>query len=216
MAGSSDAPPAVTLTHPAEGATVSGLVAVTSDATDDVAVTQVEIAVDAARVGADRDGTDGWAVEWDASSAGVGEHTLTAVATDSAGQTASDSITVTVTGSGTEQGTLIRVGDLDGVALVQKNGWAASVTITVVDVASGATVSDATVSGTFTTTGTAVSCVTTAGGTCSVSSPLMHRSAESATFTVSGVAHWTLTYEPSRNSDPDGDSDGTSITVRRG
>jgi hypothetical protein len=37
----------------------------------------------------------------------------------------------------------------------------------------------------------------------------------SATFTVDTVSHATITYDPSANSDPDGDSDGTSITVNR-
>gem|GEM_PF-4282762 len=35
----------------------------------------------------------------------------------------------------------------------------------------------------------------------------------SATFTVTGIAHTTLGYAASDNTDPDGDSDGTSITV---
>ncbi len=35
------------------------------------------------------------------------------------------------------------------------------------------------------------------------------------TFTVQDVAHPAFVYQPADNADPDGDSDGTSITVSR-
>ena len=35
------------------------------------------------------------------------------------------------------------------------------------------------------------------------------------TFSVTNVAHATLKYQPALNSDPDGDSNGTRITVCR-
>jgi hypothetical protein len=37
----------------------------------------------------------------------------------------------------------------------------------------------------------------------------------SVTFAVDGVAHSSLTYDATDNHDPDGDSDGTSITVSK-
>jgi hypothetical protein len=35
------------------------------------------------------------------------------------------------------------------------------------------------------------------------------------TFTVNGIAHATLAYAAGENHDPDGDSDGTTITVSK-
>jgi hypothetical protein len=34
-------------------------------------------------------------------------------------------------------------------------------------------------------------------------------------FTVAGVIHASLTYDPAANADPDGDSDGTAITIKK-
>lgn len=41
------------------------------------------------------------------------------------------------------------------------------------------------------------------------------RSGDSITFTVTGVAHDAFTYDAPGNHDPDGDSNGTSITVSK-
>jgi hypothetical protein len=35
----------------------------------------------------------------------------------------------------------------------------------------------------------------------------------SVVLTVEGVSHATLSYDPAANHDPDGDSDGTSISI---
>jgi Bacterial Ig domain len=91
-----NAPPTVTLTAPAEGATVSGTVLVQASATDDVGVTQVAFSVDGTSIGTDTDGADGWSASWDTTGVAEGAHTVTAAATDTVGQTASDSTGVTV------------------------------------------------------------------------------------------------------------------------
>ena len=91
-----DADPSVTITAPQAGATVSGTVLVTADASDDEAVTQVEFFVDGVSFGTDTDGTDGWSAPWDTTGVDDGARTVSAVATDSAGQTGSDSVGVTV------------------------------------------------------------------------------------------------------------------------
>lgn len=104
---------------------------------------------------------------------------------------------------------LMHIGDLDGAVRSQKSQWAATVTVTVVaQVTSGVTVK-----GTWTSTGTAVTCTTGPGGTCSLDSPLAHKTTESQTLRVDDVARPDLTYEPGLNTDPDGDSDGTTITI---
>jgi hypothetical protein len=95
-----DAPPSVSITHPSDGATVSGAVTVAAEASDDDAVTQVEFFLDGVSLGADTDGSDGWSTSWDTTGAVDGSHTLEATATDSAGQLTSDSISVEVDNSG--------------------------------------------------------------------------------------------------------------------
>src|SRR5690606_27625884 len=91
-----DNPPSVSITSPADGATVSGVVTVSADAADDQGVVQVEFLVDGGSLGADADGSDGWAVGWDTTAVPDGEHSISAVATDTAGQTTSTSVRVTV------------------------------------------------------------------------------------------------------------------------
>ncbi len=105
MAGAADDPPRVALTAPADGATVSGTVPVTAEAVDDVAVAQVAFAVDGRVLGTDTDGTDGWTASWDTTTVADGSRTLSATATDSAGQTSTDLAEVTVgNGPGEEKG----------------------------------------------------------------------------------------------------------------
>ncbi len=91
-----DAAPAVTITEPAEGATVSGTVTIRASATDDRGVTQVAFREGAATIGTDTNGADGWSVAWNSTTVADGSHTLSAIATDTAGQTGSDTTTVAV------------------------------------------------------------------------------------------------------------------------
>jgi len=75
-------------------------------------------------------------------------------------------------------------------------------------------VQGATVSGTWTGgfAGSA-SCTTTAGGTCNVTTGNLNKSKTSATFTVTNVTASGATYVASSNRDPDGSSNGTTITI---
>jgi len=91
-----DVAPSVTITSPADGATVSGSITVSADASDDDAVSHVEFFVDGGSIGIDTDGANGWSADWDTTGAADGPHTISAVATDTALQTGSDSIGVTV------------------------------------------------------------------------------------------------------------------------
>jgi hypothetical protein len=95
-----DNPPSVTITSPLDGATVSDTVAVTATASDDNGVTQVEFFVDDVSIGIDSNGSDGWSASWDTTGYSDSGHTVKATATDSIGQTATDSVTVTVDNSG--------------------------------------------------------------------------------------------------------------------
>src|SRR5262249_43991750 len=70
-----------------------------------------------------------------------------------------------------------------------KSSWRATVTITVVDNA-GAPLSNATVSGAWTVgSPTSGSCLTTASGSCNVTSAKLTNGTPSATFTVGNITH---------------------------
>ena len=92
--GPADNPPTVDITNPTDGATVSGTVVITAEATDDDGVTQVEFFVDATSI--DIDTSAPYGVAWDSTTFADGLYIITATATDTTGQTASDSIMVLV------------------------------------------------------------------------------------------------------------------------
>jgi len=88
--------PTVSITSPANGATVSGTVTVTASATDNVGVAGVRFRVDGANVGAE-DTAAPYSISIDTTTAVNGLHTFTAVARDAAGnRTTSAPVTVTV------------------------------------------------------------------------------------------------------------------------
>jgi len=107
----------------------------------------------------------------------------------------------------------MHVGDLDRSATKARNQWVARVTITIHSVTHAA-VPGAVVTGTWSTGGSG-SCTTGTNGRCQVSSPKLPATTTSATFSVTGVAKSGWTYVPSVNHDPDGDSDGTAITITK-
>jgi hypothetical protein len=75
--------PAVAITAPTDGASVSGSVAVDASATDNVGVTSVGFAVDGTSIGTDT--TEPYEVPWNTTLIANGAHTLTAQAADAAG-----------------------------------------------------------------------------------------------------------------------------------
>jgi Big-like domain-containing protein len=99
-AGGDTTPPTISLTAPAAGATLSGSVAITATATDNVGVAGVQFKVDGNNVGAE-DTAAPYSFSWDTTLATNSTHTLTAVARDAAGnQTTSAARTVTVSNGG--------------------------------------------------------------------------------------------------------------------
>ena len=101
-------PPAATITAPGSGTAVSGSVAVSATASDNVGVVGVQFRLDGANLGAE-DTTAPYAIAWDTTAASNASHVLTAVARDAAGNTTT-SAAVTVTVANTT-GTTIRVED---------------------------------------------------------------------------------------------------------
>ncbi|MBI4415296.1 MAG: DUF11 domain-containing protein [Candidatus Kerfeldbacteria bacterium] len=77
-------PPTVTVTAPAPDASVAGLMTVTADATDDVALLGVQFQLNGSNIG-DLVPTPPYSLEWDVSPYCNGEHALVAVAHDTSG-----------------------------------------------------------------------------------------------------------------------------------
>ena len=90
-----ETPPTVSIAAPANGATVSGLVTVRANASDNRGVTGVQFRLDGSNAGAEDTGAP-YEITWDTSATPNGTHTLSAVARDAAGNSAT-SATVTVT-----------------------------------------------------------------------------------------------------------------------
>ncbi len=88
--------PTVALTAPASGATVSGSVTVSANATDNVGVAGVQFRLDGVNLGAE-DQTSPYSISWSTGGAADGQHVLTAVAHDAAGnQAVASGVTVSV------------------------------------------------------------------------------------------------------------------------
>jgi photosystem II stability/assembly factor-like uncharacterized protein len=153
------------------------------------------------------DGTTGSGPTVSHTYAAVGAFTATLTVTDNGGATGAQSKSVTVTQA------VMHVGDLDRSITNQGSTWTAIATTTVHD-SNHSPVANATVSGSWSGGGTG-SCTTNASGQCVVSKSTIPKSTGSVTFTVVNVTHAMLSYQSADNHDPDGDSNGTSLTLSR-
>ncbi|MBN1675949.1 MAG: DUF4082 domain-containing protein [Kiritimatiellae bacterium] len=84
-------PPSVSLTAPADGATVSNTVTVSATASDNVGVVGVQFRLDGANLGAE-DTSAPYSIAWNTFGAANGSHTLSALARDAAGNTATAAV----------------------------------------------------------------------------------------------------------------------------
>src|SRR4029453_16600990 len=87
-------PPAVSITTPANGVTVSNTITISASASDNVAVASVQFQIDGANFGAP-DTAAPYSVSWTTTTATDASHTITAVASDAAGNSRT-SMAVTV------------------------------------------------------------------------------------------------------------------------
>ena len=154
--------------------------------------------------------SDGASVKYTPKSGWSGVDTFTYRVRD--GVLYSPPATVTVT---TGPPTLLHVGDLDGKTTINTSTrYTISITVTVHD-GNHAPVSGVTVTGNWSgaTTG-GVSCKTTTAGTCVLSKGNILRGSGIVTLTMAGLALSPIgVYVPGSNHDPDGDSDGTVISL---
>ena len=91
-------PPQISITGPANGATVKGVVVISVKASDNVGVKEVKTVWDGSNIirDATAQNTYGWGTRWGSYKSSNGKHTLTATAFDAAGNHASSTITVNV------------------------------------------------------------------------------------------------------------------------
>jgi hypothetical protein len=142
----------------------------------------------------------------------VGVHTLTLQVIDDDGSTSVDSVVVTVNAAPSLP-TSVHVADLDGSAASSRNAWSALVTVMAHNT-NHQPVAGAVVTGTWGggTNGTGT-CTTGTSGTCTVLSSSVPKKQGFVTFTVSSVAASGLVYQSTQNHDPEGDSNGTVVTI---
>jgi len=153
------------------------------------------------------DGTTGSGATANHAYAASGSYTVTLTVTDNGAATSTQDQSVTVSPPA------IHVGDLDQANSNQQNMWTATVTITV-HTSSHGPLANAVVSGAW-NDGSTGSCTTNANGQCAVSRSGILKKTNSVSFTVTNVSRATFVYEPAANHDPDGDSNGTTVSVSR-
>jgi hypothetical protein len=107
----------------------------------------------------------------------------------------------------------MHVGDLDGLGTRSLfSRWIATVTI-VVHGGDHAVLSGVVVNASW-QGGASATCTTGASGACSVSRQFQN-SRTSVSFTVNNLSKVGYTYQPSANHDPDGDSNGITISLNK-
>jgi hypothetical protein len=99
-------PPTVSITTPADQATVSGSSPITAMASDDVGVVGVQFQLDGSALGAEQTTTP-YSVTWNTATTSNGPHSVTAVARDAAGNRAQAMVNVTVSNTSSNPSGLV-------------------------------------------------------------------------------------------------------------
>ncbi len=106
--------PTTSISSPANGATVSGTVTVSANASDNVGVSRVEFSVDGALLGTDT--TSPYSVSWNTTTAADGGHSLQSKAFDAAGNSGSSAVVSVTVSNPSAGGELIVNGGFEGSA----------------------------------------------------------------------------------------------------
>ncbi len=142
--------------------------------------------------------------------AAAGGYSVTLTVTDDQGASTSSTQTVSVTAPAAS----MHVSDLDS-SYSRFWFWASATVGARIQTSTGADLANATVTGTFIQGSWTkqVSCTTGSAGICSLASGTLPSGFAGVSFRVDSVSHATLSYDSSANSDPDGDSNGTTIVI---
>ena len=205
-----DDPPTVSIIDPVEGSTVSGTtVTIQIDATDDrdaVENLTVEYAIDNGtwQPTSYNSSSGYYEATWDSTTVGDGGHILSATATDTSPQPATDEVAVSVNNSGP---TSLHVGDLDGTSVNHGSTWEAQVTITVHG-DDESLVEGATVWGSWDNGPSADAPPTNSSGQATMTLSAIPKRQGSVAFQVVDVDHLPLGYDSGQNHE-------TTITVSK-
>ena len=114
--------PAVTISAPANGATVQGSVNVTGNATDNIGVTALNLQIDNITVA--NTAAPAFSFDWNSTGAANGNHIAKVTAQDAAGNTGSSQVTINVQNATTTAGpNLIPNGNFETVNGADPQGW---------------------------------------------------------------------------------------------
>lgn len=136
----------------------------------------------------------------------TGTATFSYTIADPAGLTSTAQVSVAV-----DPAPIVKVADLDGTVSTKKRHWQAQVTA-VIRNGNGELVSGATVTVSW-SNGSTASGITNASGVVTFTSGWLSTKTSSITLTITQVSANGYLYDSTANSDPDGDSTGTKITV---
>jgi Bacterial Ig domain len=197
-----DLPPAVTITSPAAGATLSGSVTITASASDTGGVVSVAYRVDNGSAvvmsqtgGSSQNGV--WSATLDTRQIADGAHTITVVATDTASQQSSPSVGVSIRNSTTQKTHVERI----DVALVVKSSRAQAKCTPQIKDAFGVSVSGAVVAGRWSGAATDTFSITTdsLGNATDYSNAATLVSGMTFTCIIDSVSKSGWTYDASAN-----------------
>jgi len=151
-------------------------------------------------------------INWNTAGAATNGHILTATQKLADNNTSNDARAIAITVNPPN----LHVGNLNGVAASNGNTWTATVQITVHDWRHNL-VTGASVQGTWNGTGPSATCTTTVSGSgvCSVVLSSIPNSTKAVSFAVTGMTLSGYVYKSALNHDPDGSSNGFSVTVKR-
>jgi hypothetical protein len=151
-----------------------------------------------------------WTFNWNTTGVATGGHILIATQKLADNEATNNARAIGITVNPPS----VHVGNLGGVAVSRGSTWRATVQITAHD-SRHAPRSGVTVRGSWNGSSASVQCTTSSTGTCSVVLSSIPNSTAMVSFAVTNLTRSGYVYNPSANHDPDGGSNGFSISVNR-